>query len=121
MKALSLTQPFASLVVDGRKTIETRSWSTRYRGSLAIHATKTPDRVVCRNFGYDPAIISCGAILGVVQLVDCVQFPNPKTPPDKYGDFTVGRWGWLLADVTKLPAPVPVKGYQGLWNWNENL
>ena len=43
MKALSLTQPWASLVADGRKTTETRSWLTHYRGPLAIHATKVRD------------------------------------------------------------------------------
>ncbi|HMF31703.1 MAG TPA: ASCH domain-containing protein [Candidatus Lokiarchaeia archaeon] len=118
MKALSLIQPFASLIVDGKKTVETRSWPTAYRGSLAIHASKKVDQAACAQFGYDPRVITRGAVLGTADLVDCAIFPDPRMPLDEYGDFTSGRWGWLLAHVVKFPQPEPALGHLSLWNWD---
>lgn len=95
MKAISLTQPWASLVVAGAKQYETRSWSTNYRGPLCIHASLTMPhsaREVCieepflsalREAGYitgDPkkqgtgaVQVPLGCIIGVVELVDVFQ------------------------------------------------
>ncbi len=118
MKAISLTLPWPLLIRDGRKDIETRSWKTNYRGRLAIHGTKTINRQACLEFGY-PQIDAMyrGAIICIVDLMDCVQFPHPACIPDAYGDFTPGRWGWILANVQTLVHPVPAVGHQGLWNW----
>ena len=77
MKALTLTQPWASLVALGHKQIETRSWATRYRGPLAIHAAKGfPARARQfaeeeRAIGRLPARIARGAVLCIVELIDC--------------------------------------------------
>jgi hypothetical protein len=121
MKAITLWQPWASLVADQLKTIETRSWHTKYRGVLAIHAGLKMDldcKDACRRFGYDPKTIPRGAVLCTVMLVDCVQFPNPKAKPDEYGDFTDGRFGWLLEKVNRFTTPFPAKGGRMLWNWD---
>jgi len=117
MKALTLIQPWASLIRDGRKTIETRSWSTNHRGLLAIHAGKTVDAAACRQFNYDPRSIERGVILCTANLVAVVQFPHPRAKPDAYGDFTPGRYGWILASVTPLASPFPINGSLGLWTW----
>ena len=115
MKTLTLIQPWASLIVDGKKTVETRSWPTKHRGLLAIHAGKKVDSAACIEFGYSPKTIVTGSILGTCEVRDCVEFPNAKTPPDPYGDFTNGRFGWILTNVKKFVAPKAAKGLLGLW------
>lgn len=83
MRALTLWQPWASLVASGAKTIETRSWSTRYRGPLAIHAAKEPYRGawsgdllraledLCGIENY-PRALPLGAVVAICELVDVV-------------------------------------------------
>ena len=122
--ALSLTQPWASLVIDGRKHVETRSWKTRYRGPLAIHATREADHSACIEFGYDPATIPLRAVLGTARLVDCVQFLALFPPAGrfgaeemKYGDFSPGRFGFVLESACKFAKPLPARGSFGLWEW----
>ena len=117
MKALSFWQPYASLIADGRKKIETRHWELFYRGQLAIHAAKKVDRTACVTFGYDPDTIPRGAILCIVNVDGCVRFPHDSAPPDVYGNFAAGRFGILMTLLDKFPKAVPAKGRQGLWNW----
>ena len=119
MKALSLWQPWASLIYDGRKTIETRQWEMLYRGPLAIHAAKRVDREACLEFGYDPDTIPRGAILCIVSVQGCVRFPHPLVKPDPYGDFSEGRYGILMTMLKKCDLPVAAVGHQGIWNWDE--
>jgi len=118
MKALTLIQPWASLIMDGRKIVETRSWNTKYRGALIIHAGSKVDRQACEFFGYDPKKIATSAGLGTVRLIETVQFPSPWVVPDPYGDFAPGRFGWLLCDVRRWRSPSPMPGKLGLWEWN---
>jgi len=120
MKALSLWQPWASLIYDGRKTIETRHWELLHRGPLAIHAAMKVDREACEDFGYDALTIPRGAILCIVAVHGCVRFPHKLAPPDPYGDFAEGRFGILMTMLKKFDLPVRVKGHQGIWYWDEN-
>ena len=53
MKALSLKQPFAELIVSGKKNIELRKWNTKFRGEFLIHASKIPDKEFMKKFGFD--------------------------------------------------------------------
>lgn len=139
MKALSLTQPWATLIAVGAKTIETRSWSTPYRGPLAIHASKAmpPD---CRAFAYadpagqvlndagillggDCAALPRGAIIATARLLDVVGTNDVMDDVMElacehelaFGDYTPGRFAWILTDVVALPEPIPCKGALGLW------
>ena len=118
MKALSLWQPWASLIADGRKKIETRHWPLHYRGPLAIHAAMKVDKEACYEFGYSPLTIPRGAVLCIVNVDNCVQFPSSLAPPDPYGDFYEGRYGFLLTLREVFKAPIPAKGMQGLWSWD---
>ncbi len=186
MRALTLHQPWASLIALGVKTIETRSWSTSYRGPLAIHAGKSvkrnyfpvgdwtfhadgddgpelrrvgsvrdgvlvPDRyerglahpgplgavvatctlvdvVPIAPRGYDASADFVKVVVvdgrGLVRCVDhrddkgrrCISFRDEAL----YGDFTPGRFAWLLADVVPLDPPVPSppgEWHRGLWTW----
>jgi len=185
VKALTVRQPWASLVALGVKTIETRPWSTRYRGPLAIHAgVKPPKRgpydgksgeavgdwmplALCdgtwkvehRASGVpgapDDHPLPLGAVVATCTLADVVPIVEREWLPEgfigtrqdvlavlpldhpaapgihlwsggefvadasdqlPYGDFTPGRYAWLLEDITPIE-PVPAKGKQGLWTW----
>ncbi len=156
-RAYSLWQPWASVVfVPGLKPIETRHWKTGYRGPLAIHAAKnkTGDLV---DFFNDKRLrpenaaslfkaglntfddLPLGAIIGTVDLVDCVptapacdaviplaltnsarfaKFCHPGMWPtvEQWGDFSPGRFGHCFANIRKFDEPIPYKGAQGFFN-----
>lgn len=172
MKALTLTQPWATLVAIGAKRIETRSWRA-YEGQsfrLAIHAAKgfgdlggkrsyldlcseepfksiligymqskcepnllTPlspisDATYLLPFG---AIVATCDLVAVKRIDELWPFPTGTayyhngqlwhlTDQERaFGNYTPGRYAWLLANVTPLAKPIPAKGAQGLWNWDE--
>lgn len=127
MKALTLTQPWATLVATGMKSVETRSWRTAYRGPLAIHAAKGFPAEARRfaeherTFGRLLSPIPRGAVLCVVRLVDCRMAEEVALdvgPLERlYGEYGPGRWAWLLEDVCPFETPVAAKGALGLWNW----
>src|SRR4051812_2579174 len=99
MKAITLWQPWASLIADGRKTIETRPRPWHYLGSIAIHAGQRVDRAACIKFGYDPDTIVRGAVVCVVKHDGCAKFGPDFVAPDEYGDYTPGRYGYWLRNV----------------------
>ena len=122
MKAISLWQPWASAIAMGLKSIETRSWSTSYRGLLVIHAakrwTKHQDAIL-RESTLDPLVVGLplGAIIAVGRLVDCR--PVDQLILDRrerrWGDYSAGRFGWTLTHVERLREPIPFIGRQGLF------
>jgi hypothetical protein len=122
MKAITLIQPWASLIADGRKKVETRSWGTKYRGPLAIHAGKSSDKEAMRDFGYRHPIVS-GAIICLAELYDCRQMTGDlirqyaDSEELRYGNWEVGRWAWFLRNVHVLDPPEKIRGALGLWEW----
>ena len=125
MKALSLTQPWAMLVVTGAKRFETRIWTTKYRGPLLIHAAKTYP-VFAMQFAWAERAqgrirhkLPLGAIIGRVVLKNIC--PTEDIAPyltdleRLYGDYTSGRWAWELADAEIFETPIPYKGALGLF------
>lgn len=103
MKALSVRQPHATLILTGVKVEEYRSWRTHHRGPLAIHAASTLDRdsfADCPEL--DPTRVKRGFILGVVDVVDCVE--------EVYGGFA-----FVLANPRWLTTPIPMKGRLNLF------
>lgn len=128
MKAITLWQPWASLIASGLKTIETRSWKTEYRGLLAIHAAARIETDGRRKFPTIPVPTRC--VLAICELTAVKKMNSDYVKrhmarPDgqgKYGNFAVGRYGWELRLLRSLEAsPVrSVKGEMGLWNWNED-
>lgn len=130
MKAITLHQPWATLIALGHKTIETRSWPTSYRGQVAIHAGKQIDVEAFDDFedllstgGFRNAKeLPAGAVVAVATLSDCVRMTKHWYEPasvmeHELGYFAPGRYAWHLADVEPLQVPVPTRGYQGLWDW----
>lgn len=128
IKALSLWQPWASLMARGVKLHETRHWATDYRGPIAIHAAKTldlagaPDQLCIDAFGPDWAnILPRGALVAVGELqrvVSAESLADQVTRADHAaGNFAPGRFGWRIGDLRQLRAPIPLTGRQGLFNW----
>lgn len=174
MKALTIRQPWASLIAHGVKTIETRSWSTEYRGPLAIHAGRARPPVIDFGRWSVPPVVGAlcewgqegerpllrridmplGAVVATCTLADVVPMMVAPGPPVNvatgegrsilihpdgslwgnhcpdttvfdwqdltdqlpFGDFTPGRYAWLLTDI-KPCDPAPAKGRLGMWDW----
>lgn len=124
MKALTLHQPWASLIAAGLKSCETRHWAPHPREwdqVIAIHAGAVESRSfrnhpeVLELLGHDPTPRK--AIVAIARLKDCV--PTERCIPgrldDQFGDFSPGRFAWRLTDVQPLSEPLPVNGHHKLW------
>lgn len=112
MKALSVKQPWAYLLVAGLKDVENRSWSTSYRGTLLIHASLRPDhgavRLLRSGLLAGRAQLDCGSLIGAVQLVDVI-----KTSRSDWAEK--GCYHWLIEEPELFEEPIPMRGALGLW------
>lgn len=151
MKAITIWQPWASLIACEAKGFETRSWKTDYRGTIAIHAAQKPfdtkmylDRELhpfaeALNlpdiYSFDK--LPYGCVIATAEIVDCLKVVKEtwgtvgsgkpwaqlsdgqiiEGSEHYFGDYTLGRYAWELANVRALPEPIPAKGMQGLWSW----
>ena len=140
IKALTLHEPWATLMKLGHKKIETRSWRTDYRGPLVIHAAKTmPEyaRDAMLDDGFTDILgfkdwkqfrptLGCGLCL--VELVACVPttklyvlqeigWGKPHPSEAYFGNYDSGRWAWATRMIRVFEKPIPRSGERGLWNW----
>ncbi len=116
MKALSLTQPWAHLVLIGQKTIETRTWLTQHRGDLLICATVERSRRVRETaaaFGLDHKQLVYGCALCVVDLY-IVRPMTRLDEPSALCEITPGRVAWHLRNVRPV-VPFKVVGSLGVF------
>lgn len=137
MKAITIHQPYASLIAMGLKQYETRHWETRYRGKIAIHAGKknlcvspfqtthlfgTMSKPVYEKL--QPVILEgrdlpVGAIVAIADLTDCIKMSEKVicSMPEleqKVGHWDINRFAWKLENVQAIE-PTAWKGAQGLW------
>ena len=130
MKVLSLTEPYATLIKEGYKKIETRGWKTSYRGEVYIHASKTkiPKATLenqklmslCANHP-----LNFGKIICKAELVDCIPMTKEyvldmkQNYPQEYlcGDYQEGRYGFVLENIVPVENPIEVKGQLGIWEY----
>ena len=130
MKVLSLTEPYASLIKNKIKRIETRSWNTNYRGELFIHASLTNiSKDTYQNNELRKLIdfSSCehGKIICKCNLVDCIYMTKDFINDMKTnhyqeyicGDYQEGRYAWILDDIVPLEKAIPAKGQLSIWNY----
>ena len=143
MKAITIHQPWATLIALGEKEFETRKWRTNYRGPLAIHAGKKVDRDACAAYpyrevlakhGYTADTLPTGAIVATCSLTDClgigkligglramagagVEWISSGSNEYHFGHYEQGRYAFKIANVTPLTEPFPAKGQQRFWNW----
>ena len=123
MKALSLKQPYAELILQGRKTIELRTWNTQFRGIFLIHASQTPDQAAMQRFGFTD--LPRGCIVGKATLTDVKHYTTPKAHAhDNHKHLASTDWGshgFLLRDVKRFKTPLPAKGKLNFWDYNEPI
>lgn len=133
MKALSIRQPFASLIIAGVKHYETRDWPTKYRGRLAIHAAKgwdNVDKTVAQQLAARwPEVkeivgngVPLGLALGIVEIEAVYRSheiaPSLTDLERAVGNYQPGRAAWKLKVVDVFERPVLAKGALGLWEWS---
>lgn len=128
MKAITILDPWATLICEGKKTVETRNWDTDYRGKILIHVSKRsmPDKnyeeYLNKNFVEH---LSCkGCIIGEVELVDIRPFEEvlPEIILNKdiinYCTVEMGsQFAWILKDAKIYDKPIPARGNLGLWEY----
>lgn len=133
MKVISLTEPFATLIKEKKKRIETRSWKTSYRGELYIHASSTrvpkkwKENKELMNLVQEE--LTFGKIICKCNLVDCIEMTEEwidkikKEQPEEYvcGIYEKGRYAWVLEKIEPLEEPITVKGHLGIWNYEEKF
>ena len=114
MIALSIRQPWAWLIVNGHKDIENRSWPTKVRGTVLVHAGKRIDHEdydecvdICIDIGAElPDKFDLGGIVGSVEIVDCVA--KSDSP------WFFGAYGFVLRNAKPLPFR-PCRGQLGFF------
>lgn len=113
MKALSLKQPYAELILEGRKKIELRNWRTTFRGEFLIHASKTPDFLAMKKFDFGENSLPLGGIVGKANLIDVKEY---KSEEEHNHDRDLhlassdwGRFGFILENPVRLNF-MPLKG-----------
>jgi hypothetical protein len=131
MKAISLWQPWASLIALGFKKIETRSWAPKYRGPILICAAKKiigwPSMEIQGVFdgtAFQPSDLPLGKIVCKAKLVSCTRIfihNRPDYPERAFGDYSSGRFMWKFEDIEPIIPPIPIKGRQGLFNVPDEL
>ena len=129
VRCVSLWQPWASLIAVGIKSVETRSWpapATILGCRIAIHAAKTNKgmwlaaqdkelwKVCLEALTFDERGFLPSGVIVATALVE-VSIPTERLKPDIFGNFSQGRFGWMLADIRPLDTPIPAKGAQGIF------
>jgi len=118
MKVLSLKQPWAELILQGKKKIELRKWNTKFRGEFLIHASKIPDSDAMNKFGFDK--LPCGFVVGKVELVKVKKYKNNEEfEKDKNLHLATKSWGnfgFTLKNAQRIK-PISAKGNLGFWEF----
>ncbi len=120
MKALSLKQPWAELILQGKKKIEIRKWNTNFRGNFLIHSSKIPDPKGMKKFGFND--LPNGFILGQANLESVKkydsdsEFIKDKNLHLATKDF--GKYGFLLSNIKRIE-PISAKGQLNFWEFEK--
>jgi len=119
MKVLSLKQPFAELVVSGKKTIELRNWNTKFRGKFLVHASMNSDKNSMKKFGFSE--LPLGYIVGSAELVDVKKYSseseNKKDSNKHLADNSWGNYGFILKNAKRIK-PILAKGKLNFWEYD---
>ena len=129
MKVLSLTEPCATLIKNGIKRVETRSWKTNYRGELYIHASKTKIPKEWKENREFMSLVTTslhyGYIICKCKLKDCIYMTEEYVKDMKEnhyreylcGKYEVGRYAWILEDLEILNEPIKANGQLNIWEY----
>lgn len=127
MKVITIKQPFATLIAEGLKEYEFRTWKTSYRGEILIHAGKGVDKKAMERFKYLNLEYPSGCIIAKATITDCVYVDDTlkeelQKKDDKvyYGvinkDSNWDGYGFKLENIEKI-SPIEIKGKLSLWNY----
>lgn len=127
MKVITIKQPYATLIAERLKEFEFRTWKTKYRGELLIHAGKSIDKKAMKKFECFNLEYPTGCIVAKVNLTDCIEINNDarkmleKKNPLVYGSIIKHTewdgYGFKVENVKKIK-PIKVNGKLGLWDYD---
>jgi len=126
MKCLSVCQPFADLIIQGKKTIELRKWNTKFRGEFLVHAPQKIRLDDCRRLKIKDSLTT-GAIIGKVELVSVKKYENEselKLDSKKHlalNNKSDSKYGFILQNPKQLKVPIPCKGKLNFFEVEANL
>ena len=126
MKCLSVCQPFAKLIVQGKKTIELRKWNTKFRGEFLVHAPQKIRLDDCKRLKIKPEM-PVGAIIGKVELIDVKEYENStqiKIDFKKHlalNDISENKYGFILQNPKELKIPIPCSGQLNFFEFKPEL
>ena len=126
MKALTIKEPWATLIIEGYKEYEFRSWKTNCRGKILIHAGKSLESNQAKKFAEYNLKYSCGEIIGEADLVDCIKVTEQFDKELKNKNSLVyensghvENYAWKLENIKKYEKKIKVNGKLGLWNYEK--
>lgn len=121
MKCLSISQPFADLIISGEKTIELRKWNTNFRGEFLIHAPIKIRIEDCKRLKITKKLVT-GVIIGKAELYDVKKYNSSKEvkKDQKFHlaskNFQDKTFGFKIKNVKPLRIPIPWKGQLGFFD-----
>ena len=125
MKVLTIKEPFATLIIEGYKEYEFRSWKTNYRGKLLIHAGKSIDKEAYSRVNDYNLELKSGRIIGECEITDCILVDEKldnelrKKNPAVYKNNHIGMYAWKLDKMIRYDKDIIVNGKLGLWNYEK--
>lgn len=123
MKCLSVSQPFADLIISKKKTIELRKWNTNFRGEFLIHSPLRIRKEDCERLKINKKFVT-GAIIGKVELYDVKRYNSIKEVRDDQKFHFASKhhfdnkFGFILKNAKALKVPIPYKGKLGFFDVN---
>lgn len=130
MKVITIKQPFATLIAKGYKEYEFRTWKTKYRGDILVHAGKGVDKKAMEKFKHLNLEYPSGCILAKVSITDCVYIDDHARKMLKEKNEIVyssiikhTEWkgfGFKLKDIVELE-PIPINGKLSLWDYEGEI
>ena len=129
MKVISIKQPFATLIAEGYKEYEFRTWKTKYRGEIYIHASLSENKEAMKKYKDLNLTYLKGCIIAKATLSDCLEindeFKTMIKPKNKYPyiynhvlENDDNKYAFHLTNVEKIE-PIPIKGKLGIWNYEK--
>ena len=121
MRCLSVCQPYANLIVSGKKTIELRNWNTNFRGEFLVHAPITIKRTDCQRLKISKKLVT-RAIIGKVEIYNVKKYNSKSEFKNDYKkhlapkNFFDRKYGFLLKNAKAFRIPITCKGKLGFFD-----
>ncbi len=125
LKVITLRQPWATLVAEGIKKYEFRSWKTKYRGKILIHAGTGIDKEDIKKYDNMNLEFLSRRIVAIAEIEDCLELDeqlNKKIIAENniaYGNKIRTGYAWKLKNIKKIDYHREINGKLGLWNIND--